>query len=330
MNAHQPIGAMIDQYQRRFNYLRLSVTEACNFRCTYCLPNGYCPSGDDQPLSRAQIHTLVQAFAHNGTRKIRLTGGEPTLRRDLADIIGLCKATPGIQTVALTSNGYRMTKQLHSYVDAGLDQLNLSADSLRPESFRLITGHDKLAEVLASLRLALKLGVRSVKLNTVLLKGYNAHQLQDFFALIRDLPITLRFIELMNTGDNADYFAARHQSAAEIQQQLLDQGWVQVLRGPDAGPALEYSHGDYAGNVGFIMPYSKNFCASCNRLRLSASGKLHLCLFGDEGVDLRPHLAEGPEAIAERLRSLVLGKQAGHRLAEGHTGHTRHLAMLGG
>ncbi|MDN3640632.1 GTP 3',8-cyclase MoaA [Simiduia curdlanivorans] len=332
MNSYNTAPAQfIDQFQRRFTYLRLSITDACNFRCNYCLPNGYCPSGDESPLALTEIEKIVAAFAFNGTKKIRLTGGEPTLRKDLPEIIAACKTTSGIDKVALTSNGYRMTKQLPAFIDAGLDQLNLSADSLRPDTFKLITGQDKAREVLAALEQALALGMREVKLNTVLLKTYNSHELADFFNLVKNLPITLRFIELMNTGDNTGYFNAQHYSAQHIQQQLIDEGWSQIIRGPDAGPALEYSHPDYAGNIGLIMPYSKNFCASCNRLRVSSEGKLHLCLFGDEGLDIRSQLqhASAPE-LAAHLRQLVLGKQAGHQLHLGNTGHTRHLAMLGG
>lgn len=321
----------VDRYQRRFTYLRLSITEACNFRCTYCLPEGYCPTQKEQPLSLLEIEKIVSAFALNGTRKIRITGGEPTLRKDLPDIIRVCKQTAGIEKVAITSNGYRMTRQLPALIDAGLDQLNLSADSLTAESFKLITGHDKVREVVRSLELALSLGLKEVKLNTVLLKGFNDHQLDAFFALAKRLPITLRFIELMNTGDNQHYFSQHHLPADQLQQRLLNDDWVQVIRGPDAGPALEYTHTDYAGNIGLIMPYSKNFCASCNRLRISSEGKLHLCLFGDEGFDLRDRLTQSsPTELAAHLRQKVEGKQAGHNLLTGHTGHTRHLAMLGG
>lgn len=330
MQKQRPLIAS-DGSQRRFTYLRLSVTEACNFRCNYCLPDGYCPSTTDAPLSLPEIETLVQAFALCGTRKVRITGGEPTLRKDLAQIIQICKQTPGIEKVALTSNGYRLTRQLPDYVNAGLDQLNLSADSLRPESFRLITGHDKLQQVLDALQLANRLGMRNTKLNTVLLKGYNLDQLEDFFKLIRREPITLRFIELMNTGDNTEYYRAQHVAGQHIMDALNAEGWVQKVRGQDAGPAVEFTHPDYAGNLGFILPYSKNFCASCNRLRMSSHGKLHPCLFGDEGIDLRPLLKDqNPPAVADAIRAGLQFKPAGHRLAEGHTGHTRHLAMLGG
>ncbi len=326
---------MKDHFDRRFTYLRLSITDVCNFRCNYCLPDGYCApeEGSDTPLSRDEIQSLVQAFALNGTRKIRITGGEPTLRKDLPEIIELCKRTPGIEEVALTSNGYRIDRQLDDLVAAGLDALNLSADSLRPETFRLITGHDKLDAIYRALDKAQALGIRRIKINTVLLRQYNGHELKDFFALVRERPVTLRFIELMQTGDNAGFFSAQHFAGTHIQEILLKEGWQLRQRPRHAGPALEYSHRDYQGGIGLIMPYSKNFCADCNRLRVSSNGHLHLCLFADDNLALRPHMPDpGEDAapLADTIRQMVRDKQAGHRLAHAETGAIRQLAMIGG
>lgn len=322
---------MTDAFARQFTYLRLSITDACNFRCNYCLPDGYCADNSDPFLTLDEIHKLVTAFAINGTRKIRITGGEPTLRKDLADIIRLCKSVQGIETVALTSNGYRITHQLPTLVTAGLDQLNLSADSLRADNFRLITGHDKLQEVLRGLDQALELGLKKVKLNVVLMKEHNRAELDDFIEFVKSRPIALRFIELMHTSDNADFFHQQHVSGNEVQDRLLEDDWLQVLRDPHAGPAIEYTHTDYAGNIGLIMPYSKNFCSSCNRLRVSSHGNLHLCLFSEDNQPLRAYLQdESAEQLAARLRQLVLGKKATHDLHNNNSGSTRHLAMLGG
>lgn len=334
LNTQSSAVGLTDRHNRRFTYLRLSVTDACNFRCNYCLPDGYCPSEEDkakQPLSVAEIQTLVQAFAANGTRKIRITGGEPSLRRDLAEIIKVCKATPGIETVALTSNGYRLSKTLDSYIDAGLDSINFSADSLQPETFKLITGHDKLDEVLSGIDRALGRGLTKVKVNAVLMREYNAIEINNFLEFVREKPVTLRLIELMKTGDNHDFYNTQHVSGLDIQQRLLDSGWLPVIRHPDAGPALEYTHSDYAGNIGLIMPYSKNFCDSCNRLRVSSTGDIHNCLFNEANGNLRPFLAEGEvHHLSQYLRQVVLGKWQGHQLEQGFSGTTKHLAMLGG
>lgn len=321
-----------DQYQRRFSYLRLSITDACNFRCDYCLPDGYCNSNAPMPLSLAEITRLTQAFGQAGTKKIRVTGGEPTLRKDLPEIIQTCKAAPGIETVALTSNGYRITKQLKDYVDAGLDNLNLSADSLDPSTFALITGHDKLREVLAGLDLALELGIKKVKLNAVLLREYNGRDLDKFLAFVKDRPISLRFIELMQTGDNSEYYARQHIAGKSIEAQLHQQGWQQENKGPHDGPAIEFSHQDYAGRIGLIMPYSKNFCSSCNRLRVAANGQLHTCLFHPADADLRQFLQtdKDQDRLLDHLRHTVAGKWSGHQLEQNYSGDTKHLAMLGG
>lgn len=321
-----------DRFERRFTYLRLSITDVCNFRCNYCLPDGYCGTdAEHSPLSLQEIEKVVAAFALNGTKKIRITGGEPSLRKDLAAIIRVCKQTPGIETVALTSNGYRVTHCLPHWKEAGLDQLNLSADSLDPQQFKLITGHDKLGEVLAGIEQALTLNLRKVKLNVVLMREYNGDELTQFLEYVRNRPISLRFIELMQTGDNQAFFNAQHVSGLEIKTSLEQQGWLQVLSEPHAGPAVEYTHKDYAGNIGLIMPYSKDFCSSCNRLRVSCEGNLHLCLFAEGHRSLRPYLENDSAAqIASRLRDWVLDKKESHYLEDGNSGSTRHLAMIGG
>lgn len=331
-SSHHSEASLQDQHHRRFTYLRLSVTEVCNFRCSYCLPEGYCP-GADKPaeLSLFEIQQIAQSFAANGTRKIRITGGEPTLRKDLCQIIETCKATRGIEQVALTSNGYRLDKQLTDLHKAGLDAINISADSLLPQRFKLITGHDRLGNVLRSLDLAEALGFEHIKVNTVLLREHTLEELPAFLRLVKERPISLRFIELMETGLRREYFDQQHLSGKVIEKRLLADGWQPLPRAAHAGPAQEYCHPGYRGRIGLIMPYSKDFCADCNRLRVSSSGQLHLCLFADQGIDLRPHLAESePEKLREFLRAAVLGKQAGHRLHEHHSGLIQHLAMIGG
>lgn len=322
---------LIDSYNRRFSYLRLSITDVCNFRCSYCLPDGYQCNSQTGFLQLPEIAAVVRAFALCGTRKIRLTGGEPTLRKDLPAIIAQCKNTPGIDQVALTTNGYRLRHQLASFLDAGLDALNISVDSLDPQSFQMITGHRKLGDILKAIDMALADGRTTVKLNAVLMREHNAHQLDQFLDFVRDTPITLRFIELMQTGDNGDFFRQQHTSGEQLMTQLLEQGWQQLERLPHAGPAIELSHPDYLGRIGLIMPYSKDFCSSCNRLRVSAQGNLHLCLFADSNASLRPHLLrESPAELAARLQQLVLGKAASHELHRGFSGMTTQLAMLGG
>lgn len=320
-----------DRHGRRFSYLRLSVTDVCNFRCNYCLPDGYSCDSPQTALSLEEIGQVARTFAAMGTRKIRITGGEPSLRKDLPDIIRMLKSTPGIETVALTTNGYRLTHQIQSWVNAGLDQLNVSIDSLDPQQFRAITGHDKLQEILSGIEQARALGLRNIKVNAVLLRSWNMSGFRQFLDWLQHTPVTLRFIELMQTGDNEEFFRANHMSGEDIRTQLQASGWQPVARNAHDGPAQEFSHVDYAGRIGLIMPYSKDFCATCNRLRISAQGKLHLCLFGEQGYDLRPLLQADEEHLLEsRIRTLLQDKKATHFLDEGQTGAIRHFAMIGG
>lgn len=322
---------LTDNFGRRFSYLRLSITDVCNFSCTYCLPDGYqC----DQPrdfLSLCEIKRIAKSFAELGTEKIRITGGEPALRKDLPEIIRICKETPGIKKVAITSNGFKLPEHLPQWLDAGIDAINISIDSLDPRQFHAITGHDKLKTILTGIDMALADGRASVKVNTVLMRDHSGREIKSYLDWLKDTPITLRFIELMQTGDNQEFFDAQHVQGSRIKQNLILDGWLPVIQNKSAGPAQEFYHPDYQGKVGLIMPYSKDFCSSCNRLRISSSGKLHLCLFGDEGLSLRKELQSDDIApVQAKILSLLGDKKATHFLHEKLTGATKHLAMLGG
>lgn len=322
---------LIDAYQRRFTYLRLSVTESCNFRCTYCLPDGTDCDSRAGELTLPEIRRLVTAFARLGTRKVRITGGEPSLRKDLTEIIATCKAVPGIEKVALTTNGYRLQRDAAAWQAAGLDAVNVSVDSLDAATFHLVTGQDKLADILAGVATAKAVGIKQVKINTVLLKQHNALALPDFLSFVKQQDLSLRFIELMRTNDNLSFYQRQHLSGASIQQQLETQGWQLLPKGISDGPALEYAHPHYQGRIGLIMPYSKDFCADCNRLRVSSKGQLYLCLFTDSYQDLRSLLQSEHSAPLERfLQQALTGKAESHQLQQQHSGSTRHLAQIGG
>ncbi|MDO6426413.1 GTP 3',8-cyclase MoaA [Thalassotalea sp. 1_MG-2023] len=322
---------LTDNYGRRFYYLRLSITDVCNFRCDYCLPDGYQCDHDRDFLSLAEIQRLATAFASLGTEKIRITGGEPSLRKDLPQILQHCKSTPGIKKLAITTNGYKLNSQIQDWVDAGLDALNVSIDSLDPRLFQSITGHDKLQEILSGIDKALTLGLTQVKVNTVLMRQYNGADIDTFLNFIKETPVTLRFIELMQTGDNETFFNEQHVQGSRIKQQLVLAGWQPVIKEKSSGPAQEFYHPDYRGKIGLIMPYSKDFCASCNRLRISALGKLHLCLFADQGLSLREHLQSDDQVpLVNAISHLLTDKKATHFLQEQLTGATKNLAMLGG
>lgn len=322
-----------DSYGRKFSYLRLSVTDICNFHCTYCLPNGY-EKKPNQPgfLNLYEIENLVSAFAEMGFTKVRLTGGEPTVRKDIIDIARIVSSTEGIKKVAITTNGYKLSQQVRDFKNAGITSLNVSIDSLNKENFKKITGHDKLDEILKGLDIAFALGFESIKINAVLMKDLNDHELQVFLNWIKDKPVSVRFIELMRTGKNIELFKKHYTSGTVLQQQLLELGWSQKTRAKDDGPAQEFTHPNYVGKIGVIAPYSKDFCSTCNRLRVSAIGALRLCLFGDGDYSIRD-LIQSPDQKEELILKLkkILGlKEESHYLHEGKFGNTWNLSSIGG
>ena len=327
------MSSLIDSHGREFVYLRLSVTDRCNFRCVYCLPDGYTAAGGavDPELSVSEIRRLVTAFANLGLTKVRLTGGEPTVRRDIVEIAHAVAAVPGIQRVAMTTNGNRLAELARPLRLAGVSAVNVSVDSLDRETFARVTGTDRLEQVLAGIDESARAGFETIKINSVLLRDVD-HDLERFMEWIRTRPISVRFIELMRTGRNGDYFEKQHQSGGLVQLALLRSGWNQVPRRIGDGPAVVYTHPDYLGSIGIIAPYSSDFCSSCNRLRVSSRGALRLCLFGERDASLREYLQDdhSQEALGERVRSLVLGKPISHQLHEGKYGNTWNLAGIGG
>lgn len=327
------MNALTDRFGRVFPYLRLSVIEACNYRCSYCLPDGFrAVAGRPAALEVDEISRLLRAFAAVGMRKLRITGGEPSLRRDLVSIISAAAGTSRIEKVALTTNGCLLRRKVDAWRAAGLTHLNVSVDALDPARFAAITGHDRLPDLLRGIDRALALDFAAVKFNAVLLRDLNDDQWPTWQAYLRTHPVSVRFIELMRTGDNADYFARHHLRADGFETQLLESGWQALPRAADAGPAREYAHPDCVGTVGIIAPYSKDFCAGCNRLRVTAQGDLRLCLFGNVGIPLRPLLQsdDDHEALVARLLGQLGIKAWGHGLQAGETGLTPNLATIGG
>lgn len=324
---------LVDRFQRQYSYLRLSITDVCNFKCNYCLPNGYQPPEHKQSfLKLDEIRRIAQTFAKLGTEKIRLTGGEPTLRKDFLDIAYTISQTTGIRKLALTTNGYRMERDVALWKEAGITDINVSVDSLDPRQFQLITGENKLQTILNGIDNAFALGYRKIKVNAVLMKQYTTKELDRFLVWIKHQPIQMRFIELMETGEMDSFFHAQHLSGQTILERLLREGWQLQQRALSDGPAKVLRHPDYQGEIGLIMPYEKNFCASCNRLRISALGKLHLCLFGEGGIDIRELLQSDEQQLQleARLHAALQGKREHHYLHVGDSGVRNNLASIGG
>lgn len=325
---------LVDNFHRQLSYLRLSITDFCNFRCDYCLPDGYTANAGKRPdneLSVFEIDILIQAFAKLGTTKVRLTGGEPSIRQDLPRIIELAKQTQGIQTVAVSSNGYRLAKHLSDWQTAGLNQLNISIDSFDPTIFKQITGFDILPTLLQDIDTLLATTDIKLKLNGILMADTAFDNLQSVLSFVKNRPVTYRFIEFMQTSDNKALFFAQHSSGQRIKDFLLENGWQSQRRASDAGPAIEYRHADYVGGIGLIEPYAPQFCDNCNRLRVSSQGKVHLCLFDNGSYDVRGFLANGDvDGLVHALQSLMPIKPEHHLLKQNDSGIMANLSMIGG
>lgn len=330
--APGPTARLSDAFGRRFEYVRLSVTDACNFQCVYCLPRGFrATPGAAPPLEATEIERLLTALSSLGVFKVRLTGGEPTVRGDIVDLVARAARTPGVRRVALSTNGYRLDTLAGPLADAGLSQLNVSVDHLDPVGFGAITGKALLHRVLGGIETGLARGL-TVKVNVVRLGGLNDAAVDAFFDWVRTTPVTVRFIELMETADSRAFFARHHRPLDGLRARLAADGWVTRPRAAGDGPADEYTHPAAAGRIGLIAPYAPGFCEGCNRLRVTARGALKLCLFGRGEHDLRPLLdgSHPPEAIARAVLRAVTLKPAAHRLHAADAGDTSHLAALGG
>ena len=325
-----------DSFGRRFPYIRLSISDVCNFKCGYCLPNGYKIDKSDNRtfITKEEIGRLAKALSELGVSKIRLTGGEPTVRKDFLDIIKIIKKNSGIKKTVITTNGYHLDRIADDLNKSGLDGINISIDSLDPKTFRKITGHDRLNEILEGIKKLQKLNFKNIKVNAVLLKGVNDKE-EDFKSwanFIKNNQIDFRYIELMQTGDNLDYFKKYHVSSKIFKEYLNKNNWIYQTLGKDAGPSLNYINPEYKGKFGIIAPYSKDFCRSCNRLRITSRGDLRLCLFGNTGISIR-HLLQKDDQIDE-LQDLIMGqmkfKKESHYLELGETGLTKNLSTTGG
>ena len=325
-----------DNFGRTFPYIRMSITDICNFKCGYCLPNGYQVDKSDTRkfLHLDEIRRLSKCFSSLGVNKIRITGGEPTVRKDFFDIIKVLKLDSGIENIAITTNGYHLDQKAKLLVNSGLTGINISIDSLNQETFKNITGHNRLPEILKGIEILQDIGFKNIKINAVLLNGINSSRkdFDEWSKFIEKNKIDFRYIELMRTGDNLEYFNKYHVSSKIFKEYLDENKWIYQTFGKDAGPSLNYINPKFRGKFGIIAPYSKDFCKSCNRLRITSRADLRLCLFGNTGINLR-HLLQKDDQL-EELRDLILKqmqfKKESHYLELGDTGSTKNLSKTGG
>jgi cyclic pyranopterin phosphate synthase len=285
-------------------------------------------------MSGEEISRLTKALSELGVCKIRLTGGEPTVRKDFFDILKDMKQNSNIPKITMTTNGYRLNKIAKQLYELGLDGINISIDSLNRETFKKLTSHDRLPEILEGIKILQDLNFKNIKVNAVLLKDINdtREDFEKFGNFIKNNEIDFRFIELMQTGDNLDYFKKNHVSSKIFRDYLENNNWIYQTFGKDAGPSLNFIHPEYKGKFGLIAPYSKDFCKTCNRLRITSRGDLRLCLFGNTGISIL-HLLQKDDQKHELvdliLKQLHLKKES-HYLELGDTGLTKNLSTTGG
>ena len=323
-----------DSFGRVHTYLRVSVTDRCNFRCVYCMPaEGLSWKPRDSLLRYEEVGRLVRIFAEMGVTKVRLTGGEPTIRSDFAQLVGALGQIEGLRDIAMTTNGHTLARLAPTLAKAGLTRVNISIDTLDDEGFTQITRGGRLARVLEGIEAAVDAGLTPVKLNAVLLRGDNDDQLVPLveYAAARAPAVELRFIEYMP-------FEARwHKSvrSGELRERLAAHYTLVpgAPRGPDAGPSKTRAIAENGLVIGFISPLSEHFCASCNRLRLSCEGQLRTCLAHEDTPSLRDLIRAGhsDDALADAIRAMVMAKKAGHEaLLEGGVPFQGVMTSIGG
>lgn len=330
---------MKDRFGRTIDYLRLSITDRCNLRCRYCMPEeGVPPMGHTDILSYEELLRVAAAALRLGVRKVRVTGGEPLVRRGIVEFIGRLAALPGAPEITLTTNGLLLADLAGPLKAAGLSRVNVSLDTLRPERFAAITRRPGLEKVLAALEAAEVAGLLPLKINMVPLRGVNEDEIADFARLTRERPWQVRFIEYMPVSSGLDYPPESRFPAADILDVLAGVGPLEPLsRQGASGPARLYRYPGAPGRVGVIPAVSTHFCGECNRLRVTAAGQLRPCLFSTEEIDLRGVLRDptvGPEAL-EALEALLLGaaiaKPERHGIGEeGFKPGTRRMQGIGG
>lgn len=323
---------LVDQFGRRIEYLRISVTDRCNFRCLYCMPQeGLEWLPKDEILSYEEIAAIVRQLAPLGLRRVRITGGEPTIRPQVERLVAMIRAVPGIEDIALSTNGVKLESMAEALRAAGLDRINMSADSLRPDRIAAIARRSLSFDPIRAAAAAQRAGLDPIKINVVVMRGINDDELEDFARLTLEHRWHVRFIELMPVGDLRSLTWAHVVPSDEVIARIAGIGVLRSTSAPSRGngPARYYRFDGALGTIGLITPMTHTYCETCNRVRLTADGRLRTCLFGDHEVNLRDPLRRGEDLVPLYAQALA-AKPREHALLQMKVGGLRALSEVGG
>ena len=324
---------LIDPFQRKIEYLRVSVTDRCDLRCNYCLPKHF--DGFNEPdnwLTFPEIERVVGAFTELGVTRVRLTGGEPLARRRLPDLAHRLGQLPGLDDLSLSTNGVQLSRQAIALYNAGVRRLNVSLDSLRTERFAEITGGGKLSKVIHGLDVASTAGFQPIKINMVAMRGVNDDEFEDMVEFCAERGFALRFIETMPVGDTGRAASDTYLDLQGVKESLQRKFELVPAAMPGGGPARYYQVAGTETRVGFITPISQHFCDTCNRVRLAADGTLYLCLGQEDRVELRPLLREGisDEGLRAAIENAIAHKPERHEFKQKPEKIIRFMSLTGG
>ncbi|MDQ5768697.1 GTP 3',8-cyclase MoaA [Thiothrix subterranea] len=325
-------NTLTDPFGRSINYLRISVTDRCDLRCFYCMPEAFKDYAVPESwLTFDEIERVAGAFATLGVSRIRLTGGEPLVRKGLPELAGRLSAIPGISDLSLSTNANRLAHHAHALQQAGVKRLNVSLDSLQADCFQSIT-KGRLAKVMAGLMAAKAAGFAPIKLNMVVMAGINDHEVLDMVEFCLEHRFTLRFIETMPVGETGRKASSHYLSLQTVKARLAERYNLLPSIMEGGGPAQYFTIGDTGLRIGFITPVSQHFCATCNRVRLGVDGTLYLCLGHEHSVALRPLLRAGAsdEALQAAIREALLLRPRQHDFNNQQTTVMRFMSMTGG
>ena len=330
------MNRLIDNYNRQINYLRISITDRCNLRCTYCMPfEGVSPLNHHDILTYEEILRIVRITVEEGINKIRVTGGEPLVRKGVVNLVRWLSHLEGIDDLSMTTNGILLSEFAQPLYDAGLKRVNISMDSLKPELFKKITRGGDLSRVWKGIKSATKAGFNPIKINVVAMRGFNDDEMLNFARLTFDNDYQIRFIEFMPVGIKNGWNHEKYLSGMDIRTVIEEVYQLKPLdsEGGHSGPAKLYRLEGARGVIGFINAISGHFCSTCNRVRLTADGKLRPCLFSDEEIDIKLALRQGKsdDELRSLLHSTIFTKPVGHAITEPTFKKcTREMIKIGG